>query len=56
MTKEMIDKLIDADKAITKIELIIGKYPGIDPEYINALIRCENALAFVLNNADKIKE
>lgn len=56
MKKEMVDKLIEADKVITKIEITIGKYPGIDPEYINALIRCENALAFVLNNADKIKE
>jgi hypothetical protein len=55
MKSEMENKLHKALEAIIETELEIGKYPCIDMEYVNALIRAENALAYVLNNSDKIK-
>jgi cell division FtsZ-interacting protein ZapD len=54
MKAEMKNELRKALETITETELEIGKYPCIDTEYVNALIRAENALAYVLNNSDKI--
>ena len=41
-------------REIAEIEMKIGKQADDNSEYINALIRCENALTFVLANKEKI--
>lgn len=46
--------LCRAKREITEIEMKIGKQADDNSEYINALIRCENALTFVLANKEKI--
>lgn len=46
--------LCRAKREIAEIEMKIGEQADDNSEYINALIRCENALTFVLANKEKI--